>query len=89
MSYDQKVEDAVEAMLNSFENSKPQPIVNVVPMYHDMTLRDYFAAKAMEGLIARGEAHSEHTVSLTASASYKIAEAMMKAKLKAEGADNG
>ena len=47
---------------------------------HGMTLRDYFAAKAMQGILS-GYTHGSipPTESLT-SASYKIADAMLKAR---------
>jgi hypothetical protein len=45
-----------------------------------MTLRDYFAAKAMQGLFSCGKAHDEHTAHVTAKASYLLADAMLKAR---------
>jgi hypothetical protein len=45
-----------------------------------MTLRDYFAAKAMQGLFSCGKAHDEHTAHVTAKASYLMADAMLKAR---------
>lgn len=45
-----------------------------------MTLRDYFAAQALNGLLACGEAHNEHTSSVTAAAAYQIADAMLAAR---------
>ena len=52
-----------------------------------MTLRDYFAAKAMQGLIAspRMPAPAHHggtdvTDSMVADLSYKMADAMLKAR---------
>jgi hypothetical protein len=48
-----------------------------------MSLRDYFAAKAMQGICAgRDEAGElyQHGYEWIASESYKIAEAMMKAR---------
>lgn len=43
-----------------------------------MTLRDYFAAKAMQGELASGDA-SNHVENI-ASRSYAIADAMLKAR---------
>jgi hypothetical protein len=48
--------------------------------YGGMTLRDYFAAKAMQGLFSCGKAHDEHTAHVTAKASYLMADAMLKAR---------
>ncbi len=45
-----------------------------------MTLRDYFAAKAMQGLFSCGKAHDENTAHVTAKASYLMADAMLKAR---------
>ncbi len=45
-----------------------------------MTLRDYFAAKAMQGLFSCGKAHDEHTAHVTEKASYLMADAMLKAR---------
>ena len=42
----------------------------------DMTLRDYFAAKAMQGMVSRFEANE----GLLAAISYKVADAMLKAR---------
>ena len=55
--------------------------------FHGITMRDYFAAKAMQGLIAspRMPAPAHHggtdvTDSMVADLSYKMADAMMKAR---------
>jgi hypothetical protein len=45
-----------------------------------MTLRDWFAGQALAGLLACGEAHDEHTDSVTAGAAYKMADAMLTAR---------
>ena len=44
--------------------------------FEGMTLRDYFAAKAMQGLIANNNIN----VQQLAQASYKVADAMLKAR---------
>jgi hypothetical protein len=47
--------------------------------YYGMNLRDYFAAKAMTGLLTAeivGEYSNEHVAEI----SYRIADAMMKAR---------
>ena len=46
------------------------------PMYTGMTLRDYFAAKALQGMIANGESDLR-TLSQDA---YILADAMLKAR---------
>jgi hypothetical protein len=43
-----------------------------------MTLRDYFAAKAMQSLLASIEAGNEHQVSLIPNIAYEMADAMLK-----------
>jgi hypothetical protein len=44
---------------------------------HGMTLRDFFAAKAMQGYVARGKAYDFEDI---AKASYRVADAMLKAR---------
>lgn len=45
--------------------------------YPGLTLRDYFAAKAMQGMIASGESASEEK---QAGWAYRYADAMLKAR---------
>jgi hypothetical protein len=45
--------------------------------YHGMTLRDYFAAKAMQRLLTDDEIDVSHA---TAVLSYRMADAMLKAR---------
>lgn len=48
-----------------------------------MTLRDYFASKAMEGILASNTEHEHedaHIFDAIAEASYKQADAMLKAR---------
>jgi hypothetical protein len=56
----------------------PQPI-NPGEQGRGMTLRDYFAAKAMTGLLT-AEIVGEYTNEHIASISFLIADAMMKAR---------
>jgi hypothetical protein len=52
--------------------------------YHDhqgMTLRDYFAAKAMQSLLASIESGNEHQVPLIPNIAYEIADAMLREAL--------
>lgn len=56
----------------------PQP-TGINLFYSGMTLRDYFAAKAMTGLLTAeivGEYNNEHVAEI----SYRIADAMLKAR---------
>ena len=53
----------------------PQPI-NPSEQGRGMTLRDYFAAKAMQAMTHRGEAN----VQMVAVQAYALADAMMKAR---------
>jgi len=53
--------------------------------YHNvsgMTLRDYFAAKAMQGLMSRvwGDMPTEELFNIWATSSYALADAMLKAR---------
>jgi hypothetical protein len=45
-----------------------------------MTLRDYFAAKAMQGLIGGIESGKEHQIALVPSTAYQMADAMLRAR---------
>ena len=48
--------------------------------FQGMTLRDYFAAKTMQGLFASGHYEGETNITVVAESSYKMADAMMKAR---------
>lgn len=52
----------------------------IQPMHTGMTLRDYFAAKAMEGFVAGAD--PEHGINLRGTAlwAYKMADAMLEAR---------
>jgi hypothetical protein len=55
----------------------------VPPESAGMTLRDYFASKAMEGILASNTEHEHedaHIFDAIAEASYKQADAMLKAR---------
>ena len=45
-----------------------------------MTLRDYFAAKAMQAIIARADNRFTTTVEFVGGKSYQYADAMLKAR---------
>ena len=48
--------------------------------YRGMTLRDYFAAKAMQGMLAACTGWSEAGIERLAKCSYMTADAMLKAR---------
>jgi hypothetical protein len=53
------------------------------PAHVGMSLRDYFAAKAMQGIFASNAEHDhedEHIFDAVAEAAYKQADAMLKAR---------
>ena len=52
---------------------------------HGMTLRDYFAAKAMQALFASLKAGKEHQVASIPGTAYAVADAMLRAREE----DNG
>lgn len=47
---------------------------------HGLTMRDYFAAKAMQGMLAACTGWSEANLERLAKCSYSTADAMMKAR---------
>ena len=53
---------------------------NASPPHTGMTLRDYFAAKAMQAIIARADNRFTTTVEFVGGKSYQYADAMMKAR---------
>jgi hypothetical protein len=52
----------------------------ITPYKSGMTLRDYFAAKAMQGMMADGQAFRLVAESTLANTAYEIADAMLKAR---------
>ncbi len=58
----------------------PQRVSSEYQVEHGMDLRDYFAAKAMQALTERSGIREEYTQRVIES--YKIADAMMKAREK-------
>jgi len=56
------------------------PTVMVGEIEGGMTLRDYFAAKAMQGLFASGQYEGMVNITALAESSYRMADAMMKAR---------
>jgi hypothetical protein len=61
------------------EPAFPTPIISVM-QHTGMTLRDYFAAKAMQGLLSDSDWRQDMGFDDTALAAYKMADAMMKAR---------
>jgi uncharacterized protein CbrC (UPF0167 family) len=58
----------------------PQYKYHPDPFSHGMTLRDYFAAKAMQGMFASQGNMLAVTKEYLAETSYEYADAMMKAR---------
>jgi hypothetical protein len=55
------------------------PFIEIGTPQNGMTLRDYFAAKAIQGICASGPTH-EWTNSRLAAEAYDLADAMLKAR---------
>ena len=61
----------------------PETSAGHAAAFQGMTLRDYFAAKAMEGIYASNTEHDQedaHIFDAVAEAAYKQADAMLKAR---------
>jgi hypothetical protein len=67
---------------SAFPSSEYDPRYNRHVAIGGMTLRDYFAAKAMQGLMGRvwGELPPEELFKTWATSSYAMADAMLKAR---------
>jgi hypothetical protein len=64
--------------VSDMQSAKPENIDELKSMSRGMTLRDYFAAKAMEGILANSEWGGVFTdVSQDA---YRMADAMLEAR---------
>lgn len=50
------------------------------PCAEGMTLRDYFAAKAMQGYCSNQEHCTNCTIEMTADVAYAVADAMLEAR---------
>jgi hypothetical protein len=66
---------AFPTKINTEHFSRPSTIYST-----GMTLRDYFAAKAMQGMMADGQAFRLVAESTLANTAYEIADAMLKAR---------
>lgn len=64
--------------MNEINTGGPAFPAHTISMYEGMTLRDYFAAKAMQGILA-GNSTKVHEI---AQASYIVADAMLKERSK-------
>ena len=59
----------------------PAPVTKPLENYYPgISIRDYFAAKAMQGLIGGIESGKEHQIALVPSTAYAMADAMLKAR---------
>ena len=56
------------------------PFIEIGTPQNGMTLRDYFAAKAMQGLLSRGSHDKINVHDVLAHRTYQIADAMLKAR---------
>lgn len=66
-----------------FQTFQPKTVDEFKRIMSGMTLRDYFAAKAMQAMISNPsiiDNDSDGAVNYAASASYKFADAMLKAR---------
>lgn len=54
------------------------------PVNHELicntTLRDYFAAKALQGMMSNESMYGKHPINALAQTSYAVADAMLKAR---------
>ena len=64
--------------MSGFDTRHGQPIQAVYQ--HGMTLRDYFAAKAMQGAIASSSDQLDFGPDLGAAWAYQVADAMLAAR---------
>jgi len=56
------------------------PNLNVILEQRGMTMRDYFAAKAMEAIICRADNRFTTTLEFVGAKAYQYADAMLKAR---------
>jgi len=66
--------------MQAFPYQHRHPTTGVTTMSEGMTLRDYFAAKAMNSLISDPDWRSDMVWHETAYAAYHMADAMLKAR---------
>ncbi len=66
--------------MKAFPQFKWMPIEEQYTPMGGMDLRDYFAAKAMQGIITNPSRPDTFDITLASKQSYQIADAMMKAR---------
>ena len=64
----------------AFPTENGRQVGNNAYLYEGMTLRDYFAAKAMQGLLAGRDSGSGDYIDDFPGAAYQIADAMLAAR---------
>ena len=74
-----KIEDGVPAFPGMHRDPSKAPEYATIVGYHGMTLRDYFAAKAMQALVG-ADFRQDFTTEEDALYAYKMADAMLKAR---------
>lgn len=52
----------------------------VIPQEYGMTLRDYFAAKALQAIVSHGPTFAKEFIEMAAKDAYSYADAMLKAR---------
>ena len=73
MQYKTTLAFPMSALVYNYDDKAPDTIVN-----EGMTLRDYFAAKAMQGMLAACTGWSEQEQTRLAKCSYMMADEMLK-----------
>ena len=61
-----------------FEERDMCQVGEVHAIHHGMSIRDYFAAKALQGILARSFASTDFTMADYAETSYLLADAMIR-----------
>ena len=71
-------------MSETLERAFPVTDRNAGPASGGMTLRDYFAAAAMQGLMASGGPVLNYSAATVAAMAYELADAMLAARERKE-----
>lgn len=82
ITFEEAARQAKERALRSSGGPAFPTGTGVTPYNPGMTLRDYFAAKAMQGMLQRNTNLdlTNHEATVTAEASYYMADQMLKAR---------